>query len=157
MKKALILMFLIIPLTACGDLAPNGATITGPADNTDTLPRGTVAATSNTPVTYRSLTFIAKNSSGEVLPDIEMEFFRGGVDGVVFLADSDGNTITASSMKIKTDDRGLGKVGFVIEVPGCATTGTADIQVSGSVLATLGSVSHLWNATLTRTCATGTT
>ncbi len=151
MRKALVLISLIISLTACGDLAPNGATITGPADSTDTLPRGTVAATSNTEVTYRSLIFIAKDESGQILSDIEMEFFRGGVDGEVFLADSDGNTITSSKMKLKTNKRGIGKVGFVVRVPGCATT--ADIKVSGSIFATIGSVSHLWKAEVTRSCA----
>ncbi|VAX26250.1 hypothetical protein MNBD_NITROSPIRAE01-1223 [hydrothermal vent metagenome] len=148
MKKTLILMVLIIPLTACGDLAPNGATITGPADSTDTLPRNT----SETSVIYRSLNFIAKGQSGEVLSDIEMEFFRGGVDATVSLADSNGNTITAPSMKIKTDERGIARVGFVIRVPGCVTT--ADIPVSGSIFATVGSVSQLWKASVTRACAT---
>ncbi|MEC4678270.1 MAG: hypothetical protein VST69_05900 [Nitrospirota bacterium] len=147
MKKTLIIMFFIIPLTACGDLAPNDATITGPADSTDTLPRNT----SETSVIYRSLNFIAKGQSGEVLSDVEMEFFRGGVDATVSLADADGNTITAPSMKIKTDERGIGRIGFVIRVPGCAST--ADINVSGSIFATVGSVSHLWKASITRTCA----
>lgn len=145
MKHAAILLFFLIFTAGCGDLAPNDATVSGPKDST-----GTLSFSASGTITYHPLDFIAKNKAGVVLADIEMELFRGGIEGGVFLLDKDGNLIAEDSTKGSTDERGIRRAGLQLTVPGCATT--TDVKTSGSVLATVGSSSYLWTATVTRSC-----
>lgn len=146
MKHAAILLFLFIFTAGCGDLAPNDATVSGPEDSVKTLS----FSASSSAITYHPLDFIAKNKAGVVLADIEMELFRGGIEGGVSLLDKDGNLVAEDNTKGNTNERGIRRAGLQLTVPGCTTT--TDIKASGSVLATVGSSSYLWTATVTRSC-----
>ncbi len=147
MRSAFILFSLVFLLSGCGELAPTDSVVTGPEDGESTLNRSTTSST----VIYRALDFVVSGPDGETRPDVEIEFFRGGD---IFLTDIDGNLLTNSSqVKTQTDDRGIGRISAIITIPGC--TSDTDVVVQGSVLATVGSASHLWEVNITRTCATG--
>jgi len=150
MRRALILFSLLIGVAGCGDLAPTDASVEGPEDATTEIP-----AAGGSPIFYRPLDFLVTNSSGEPVSKIEIEFFAGGVAD---LTDIGGTVLaTPKSFKTETDERGLARIGANVTVPQCAGGATPlDIKVDGSVLATVGSDSHLWTATVTRKCAAAT-
>ncbi len=149
MRRAVLLVSLVFFISGCGDLAPTDSVVTGPADSTTTLNRSTEA----TNVIYSPLDFTVSSPEGDPRPQVQIEFFRGGD---AFLSDVDGNLLSNSSqVKNTTDDRGLGRVSAVVNVPGCV--GTTNVVAQGSVLATVGSASALWKVNITRTCATTTT
>jgi len=150
MKKIAILIFASLLLTACGDdRAPDGAVVTGPEDSTPTFPRRTTSLV----VTFAPLDFVVRDGTDDkahLLANIEIEFFAGGA---AIFTDISGNPLrTQFLVKGKTDDRGLGRVFASMVVPGC--TDSTDKEVSGSVVATVGTASALWSGTATITCAT---
>lgn len=147
MRKAIILMSLLLFLSACGsDLAPTDSTVTGPDDETVKLPLSTTASS----VFYRPLDFVVRNEGEIAMPDVEIEFFS---TGTAVLTDIDGNVLaTPTRVKSKTDDRGIGRISILISVPGC--TGTADVEATGGVIGTVGSASHSFQSIATRSCGT---
>jgi len=132
---------------ACGDLAPTDAVVSGPADSSSTFPGAQVPQTT----IFRALDFTVTNSQGIPLPDVEIEFFAGG-SGI--LTDLDGNALNAASpgiFKTHTDDRGVGRVSFLMTLPPC--TDATDKTASGSVRGTVANADHLWVATITVICS----
>ncbi len=155
MRKIVLFIFMSLLLSSCGDLAPDGAVVSGPGDSTDTLTRQASEPTQRTLI-YRALDFIVKDGledDANLLADVEIEFFAGGNAS---LTDLSGNLLSNPSVLVtRTDDRGIGRVSAIITNPGC--TGTTDSTITGSVRATVGTGSAVWVGTITVTCATETT
>lgn len=140
---SVLLLSLILFVSGCGGdaKAPFDATVTGPEDEDFTVTGG--GGTS----IVRPLEFQVRDAAGVVaLPDVEIELFAGG-GGI--LTDIDGNPLDPNNptyFKTKTDDRGLIRTAFLIPLPGC---GAEDVEVTGSVTASVGSASMLWTGTFT--------
>lgn len=144
MRRAFILLSLLIGLAGCGDLAPTDAIVDGPEDATTEIPNSSASST----VFYRPLDFTVTNEDGAPIPKVQIEFFSGGV---AQLTDINGTLLSnPDASRDETDDRGIGRISTTLTVPGC--TGTNDVVVDGSVLATVGSASKLWTSTITRKC-----
>lgn len=139
-----ILLYVVLLFSGCGDdaRAPFDATVTGPQDLD-------FKVNPNDPRIWivPGLDFQVKDKGGTVaLPGVEVEFFAGG-GGI--LADLDGNPLDPNNpfyFKTKTDDRGLARTSFLINVPPCSTT---DLTATGTVSASVGATSKLWKATFT--------
>ncbi len=144
MKRSVFLFTLLFLIAGCGDQAPDGTVVNGPAAASTTVAgAGTVI--------YRALDFQALDDSGKPLPDIDIEFFSGGVG---ILTDLDGNALNPSNpgvYKTKTDDRGLGRVSLLATIPACS--GTVDEIFTASARGTVRSADFLFTATITLTCS----
>ncbi len=147
MRKAFIFISLLTFISGCGsDLAPNGATVTGPQASTTTLTREAPEQI----VVYRAMDFVVTNGNGDLIPKVEIEFFAGGS---AYLSDFNGNALsTPEALKDETDDRGIGRVSVTIPIPAC--TNETDVVTTGSLVGSVGVSDHLWTGTVTRTCAT---
>ncbi|MFQ5543721.1 MAG: hypothetical protein ACE5FY_05155 [Nitrospiria bacterium] len=151
MRKAVILFFLFVFISGCGNLAPTDSQVNGPEDSLETVQGGQT-------LIFRALGFTVTNKDGVALPDVEIEFFAGGTG---ILTNLNGNPLNPTSpgvFKTRTDDRGLARVSYLITLPSCpapvAGTTTADQTATGSVRGTVGSNSgHLWKATITIKCS----
>ena len=142
-----------VSLTACGDeTAPVGATISGPSDATINVSPGDV------PPAF-TLTFGVTDASGNAVPGVDIEFFAassatGG--SAAALTDADGNLLDPSNPTnavIQTDDRGLGRVRFVIGFSTtCDPVTPADLTATGIVSASVGVASAQWTGTYNVKC-----
>lgn len=142
-------------LTACGDeTAPAGATISGPADVTiDVAPLDDPPAT--------TLTFAVIDANGNPVPGVDIEFFAfssatGGSSAA--LTDENGgllNPANPTNVILQTDDRGLGRVRFVIGFStACASPPATpvDLEATGIVGASVGVASAQWTGTYNVKC-----
>lgn len=137
-------------LSACGDeTAPVGSTISGPSDITIDISSGDVPPA-------MTLTFAVIDGSGNPVPGVDIEFFAtssavGGSSAA--LTDENGgllNPANPTNVILQTDDRGLGRVRFVI---GFSTTcAGVDITATGIVGASVGVASAQWTGTYTVKC-----
>ncbi len=144
MRRSVFLVALLFLIVGCGDQAPDGTVVVGPANATTTVGgAGTFI--------YRALDFQAVDNSGKPLPDIDIEFFLGGVG---ILTDLSGNPLDASNpsiYKTKTNGRGLGRVSLLATIPACS--GTEDETFTASARGTVRSADALFTATITLTCS----
>ncbi len=142
MRRGAVLFSLLILMYGCGDKAPDTAVVTGPSNSSTALD-------SAVPIIYRALDFTVANVSGDPLPDVEIEFFAGGIG---ILTDLNGVTLgTGVIYKTTTDERGVARVSYSISIAACS--GTEDQVTVGSVHGTVASADHLWTTTITLSCS----
>jgi len=146
-QKWLFIVGLVFGFAGCGgggDNAPDDAVVTAPSSQIITVP-----APGGGTVIYRDLVFHVKNSAGEPVPGVQIDFLGSGFLAEAELSDRNGNLLDKNSpdyYKTNTDESGVAQVSLLMTLP---TSGREDVKTIGSVTANVGSASALFTAEVT--------
>ncbi len=153
-----------LSLASCGDeTAPPGATISAPGDSTIEYLGPTAAFCDQT---AGPLVFAVLDQNGNPLPGVTVRFFGGsqtialaqrGIDSAACVT-TPLNSTDATFFETTTDERGLSPVDIYPSwlVPGCPAVvppaTPEDIDVTASVMASVGTATVVWKADITVKC-----
>ena len=138
---------LVFGLAGCGgdgDHAPSDAVVTAPSNQSATVP-----APGGGTVIYRDLPFHVKNSAGEPVTGVEIEFLANGFLADAELTDRNGNLLNANSpdyYKTDTDESGVARISLLMTLP---ASGAEEVKTTGSVVASVGPASATFQAEVT--------
>ncbi len=142
----LLIVGLVFGLAGCGsdgDHAPNDAVVTGPSDESVSVP-----ASASRELIYPNLEFRVR-SGGEPVPGVEIEFLAGGFGADAEITDREGNLLDKDRPdyhRTETDESGTARVSLLMRLP---TSGAAAVETIGSVKASVGSASATFKAKVT--------
>ena len=151
LRVAVYLLLAIAPLAGCGDdTAPQGATVTAPANVTFTVNNSGAGYNDITDV---PLEFKVRDKGGNPLPGVAIRFYCGGnLSQTVALTNRSGvplNSAIPLLFETITDDRGLSPTDVYAQFAVPACNATADVSVTVNVQASIGISSAEWVLSIT--------
>ena len=143
----LLIVGLIGGLAGCGgdgDHAPDDAVVTAPSNQSTIVP-----PSGDREIIYPNLDFHVKNSAGEPVPGVEIEFVASGGLFDAALTDRNGNLLDKGNpdyYKTDTDESGVARVSLRMTLP---ASGAEEVKSIGSVSANVGPASAVFTAEVT--------
>lgn len=138
--------FAALFLSSCGDeTAPQGATISAPADLTVTYDPSPVTDGTASPLVFQVL-----DADGNPAPGVTIRFFAGGA--VFMLSDRSAVALNSTDNRFfetTTNDQGLSPTDIYAQWGVLSCDATADVSTTGTVTASIGVASATWTATIT--------